>query len=167
MTPARIVAFAIALLTAGAAYAQVGDTELIRSYVGTFEGRGVALYETGGYDAVACRVGFEPGSAGKIVLRNSFCQVAGTELKFTGTMAFMDGRYQAAVTSNVGFKGRTVGRREGDAIVFTLEDGELVDRSLGLAATFIMAGGAIVVDMKLTSNVTGAITQVRVPLQRR
>lgn len=156
----------IALLLASTCAIAQDDASLLRSFLGKYEGRGVAQYETGGADEVACRIGFDAGSAGKIVLRDTGCNVAGTNIRLSGTLAFLGGQYEAALTSNVGFTGRTIGRREGDSIIYTLEDGQLADRSLGLSATFIMTNGGIVLDMSLISNVSGAITRVRVPMPR-
>jgi len=163
----RLTAFlAIFLVSCLTAVAQ-DDAALLRSYLGIYEGRGVAIYEAGGHEEVSCRLSFDSGSAGKIILRDSFCQVSGTNIRFTGTMAYLGGQYEAAVTSNVGFNARTIGRREGNAIVFVLQDAALADRTLGLSATFVMTDGGVVVDMDLVSNRTGAVTKVRVPMVRR
>jgi hypothetical protein len=154
------------LLAAPSAAVADGYAALL-SYEGRFSGSGTAVYENGATDRVDCRLGLEAGARGRMYLRDTACTVAGTRITLQGVMAFVpDGRYEAAVTSNAGFSGGAVGTGDASGIRFTIDDGRIGDGSLALSATFVLAGDAVGVEMAITSNVSGAVTRVTVPMGR-
>ena len=63
----------------------------------------------------------ERGQRGQDQLRGR-CTLAGTTLSINGTIAFISGHFEAAMTSNASFTGTAIGRKKGDTIVFDLKE---------------------------------------------
>lgn len=132
------------------AMAAQADVDLLKSYVGEYRGRGV--FEAEQPETVVCRLTLSEGNQDKVNFRGR-CAVAGTNLSINGTLAYINNRYEAAITSNADFSGTAVGRRSGDGVVFQFQDsGEDEEgREMQLSADFTLQGGSISVRFNVTT----------------
>lgn len=171
------LAFALALLVSGmgglmaapAAFAAAADVALLKEYVGEWRGRGVlrgAEQET-----VVCRLTLSPGNQDRVTFAGR-CALAGTNMSIRGTIAYNDSsrRYEAAMTSDVGFSPESaVGRRQGNDIVFTLNerqaDGE--GNMMQISATLALKGSQqIDAEFKIVFLNTGDQITAAVPFTK-
>jgi hypothetical protein len=149
---------------------QAGPNELalLESYVGGWAGSGVLV---GGEqpERFSCRLTIRKGNQSKINYSGR-CSLVSMNLSVSGTILYDDGagRYQAVMSSNVGFKGRAIGRRSGDRIVFDLAS-QQVDRGgnqIRIGAIITLQSGDIVVDFEVEFNNSGDILTAKVPFNR-
>ena len=118
-----ITGLAIASVLAASAPALAGPAEmtLLESYIGTWQGRGVL---TGAdKETVVCRMTITDGNADKVNYSGR-CAMAGTTVSVNGTLAYIDARkrYEAAMTTNAGFTGLAIGKKNGSGILFDLKE---------------------------------------------
>ena len=169
MGPLRAVAlaglFVSAVAVAAPAQAAPEDVALLQSYIGDWSGRGV--FETQNPETVVCRLSLTQGNADKVNYRGR-CAVAGTNLSINGTLAYINDHFEAAMTSNAKFSGVAVGRRQGNGVVFNLQEQGEDDQGnpMNLSATFTLANGAINVAFNVVDNETGATYRANVPFSR-
>jgi hypothetical protein len=149
---------------------QAGPTELalLESYVGSWAGSG-ALVGGEQPERFTCRLRISKGNQSKINYAGR-CSLVSMNISVSGTILYDDGagRYQAVMSSNVGFKGNAVGRRSGDRIVFDLAS-QQVDRGgnqIRIGAVITLEGGDIAVDFEVEFNNSGQILTAKVPFSR-
>lgn len=154
-----------ALVVAVPAQAQ-SDLELLQSYIGTWNGRGTL--STRADETVVCRLNLVDGNQDKVNF-DGRCALAGTTMSIRGTLAYINGQFEAAITSNIQFSGTAIGRRRGDAIVFNIEQ-VAQDAESGTNATVTssirLEGGAINVEFRAVDNNTGSVTSAAIPFAR-
>lgn len=165
-----LVAAAIALSGFGAAPASSGpvEIELLSSYVGNWQGTGALV---GGQkpEPFRCRLSVSKGNQAKINYAGR-CTLINMNLSVSGTIAFDDRTriYQAAMSSNAGFTGMAVGRRDGDKISFDLSEKQ-VDRGgndVRIGSRINLIGDSITVDFEVEFNNSGQILTASVPFSR-
>lgn len=145
-----LAAAALVALIGGSAPAAEGDLALLQTFIGTWKGPGV-LVEPTKVTEFECRLTMSKANRGKLVLRAQCPLVAAS-----GGIAFNEetGSYELRVTSSTDFRGAALGMREGETVVFDLED-RGVDRdknALSLKATLILSAGAIGIDFTADWN---------------
>jgi hypothetical protein len=151
------------------AYAAPADVALLKSYVGSWKGRGTLVGAES--ESVVCRLSLNEGNADKINYSGR-CTLAGTSLSVNGTLAFNDSarRYEAAMTSNVTFSGLAVGKKQGEAIVFNLKERNTDEEGNDLTVTAAIilkgAGKSINVDFQVVFNATGEMLKASVPFTK-
>ena len=154
-------------MAAAPAFAAKADVDLLKSYIGSWKGRGVLVgAET---ESVVCRLTLSDGNSDKVNYSGR-CTLAGTSLAVNGTLAYNDGakRFEAAMTSNVTFSGLAVGKKQGDAVVFNLkernkdEDGN----DLTVTAMITLRADKINVGFNVVFNATGDSLKADVPFTK-
>jgi hypothetical protein len=110
---------ALALLGAGEG-ARAGEAELalLQTFTGSFSGKGFVLVD-GERTDVECKMTVGKGNRGKIVFRASCPLVAGT-----GALAYNEaaGRFEMVFSSSTDLRGVAAGKRQGEAVAFSLAD---------------------------------------------
>jgi hypothetical protein len=151
------------------AYAAGADVALLKSYLGSWKGRGTLIgAET---ESVVCRLSLSEGNADKMNYSGR-CAMAGTTVSVNGTIAYNDSarRYEAAMTSNVMFTGLAIGKKQGNNIVFNLREKNKDDQGRDLTVTAAItlggAGKSIAVDFGVVFNATGETLKASVPFTK-
>lgn len=103
------------------AFSGEAEVALLKTYAGSWKGRGVLV--GGESETVVCRMSLDPGNQGKMNYSGR-CAMAGTQVSVKGTIAYIDAkrRYEAAMSTNVGFSGLAIGQKSGNGLVFDLKD---------------------------------------------
>ena len=155
------------LLTAPARSGQV-ELDLLTSYIGKWAGAGVLV---GGEapESFRCRLTVAKGNQAKINYSGR-CTLINMNLSVNGTIAFDDTtrRYLAAMSSNAGFTGQAIGRRQGDRISFDLTEKQK-DRGgndVRIGSTIQLIGNSITVDFEVEFNNSGEVLTASVPFLR-
>ena len=144
------------------------EMDLLASYIGDWRGEGVMV---GGEapETFRCRLTVTKGTQAKINYAGR-CSLVNMNLSVSGTIAFDDSsrRYQAAMSSNAGFTGVAVGRRQGDRISFDLAERQK-DRGgndVRIGSKLALYGDTISVDFEVEFNESGQILTAKVPFAR-
>ncbi|MDB5542763.1 MAG: hypothetical protein JWQ89_4490 [Devosia sp.] len=151
------------------AYAAPADVALLKSYVGSWKGRGTLIGAE--KESVVCRLSLSEGNAEKVNYAGR-CSLAGTSLSVNGTLAFNDDarRYEAAMTSNVTFSGLAVGKKQGDAVVFNLKERDKDEQGNDMTVTAAIvlkgAGKSITVEFQVVFNASGDTIKATVPFTK-
>ena len=166
----RAIAAAIVLTIGGLVPASAGpaEVELLASYVGTWAGES-ALVGGEKPEEFRCRLTVSKGRQARINYAGR-CSLVSMNLSVSGTILYDDGgrRYQASMSSNVGFRGAAVGRKSGERITFELAE-QQVDRGgndIRIGATIILVDGQITVDFEVEFNNSGNVLTANVPFNR-
>jgi hypothetical protein len=170
-SPIRAAAGALVLLASGwsaaPAAAAPADVEFLNSFAGDWRGRGVLTGANS--ETIVCKMTLTAGNDDKMNF-NGRCSLAGTTLTMAGTVAYIEAnkRFEAAMTSNVAFDSKAVGRRQGDSIVFTLRDQQEDEEGndFRIDAAMILARDKINVDFDITFIETGDMVKARVPFSK-
>lgn len=163
-----------AMALIGALYAvspaQAGPAEvaLLHSYIGSWSGSG-ALVGGDAPEPFRCRLTISKGNQDKINYAGR-CSLVSMNLSVSGTIAYQDSakKYQAVMSSNAGFTGQAVGRRDGDRISFDLTEKQ-VDRGgndVRIGARINLVGPSISVDFEVEFNNSGSVLTASVPFGR-
>lgn len=143
------------------------DVALLKSYVGSWKGRGTLVGAES--ESVVCRLTLSDGNADKVNYSGR-CSLAGTALSVNGTLAYNDAarRYEAAMTSNVTFSGLAVGKKSGNGVVFDLRERnkDKEGNDLTVTATIALNGGKINVDFQVVFNATGESLKADIPFTK-
>lgn len=165
---AAIAAFAFFGLLAVPAQSGEAELDLLTSYIGRWSGAGVLV---GGEEpeSFRCRLTIAKGNQAKINYSGR-CTLINMNLSVAGTIAFDDAsqRYQAVMSSNAGFTGLAVGRKQGERISFDLTEKQL-DRGgneVRIGSRINLIGGSITVDFEVEFNNSGEILTASVPFSR-
>jgi hypothetical protein len=151
------------------AMAAQADVALLKSYLGTWKGRGQLIGAES--ESVVCRLSLSEGNADKVNYAGR-CTLAGTTLSVNGSLAYNDSasRYEAAMTSNVTFTGTAIGKKTGDGILFNLKERNKDEEGNDLTVTAAIAlkgkGAAIQVDFNVVFNATGDTLKASVPFTK-
>lgn len=126
------------------------DIDALKKYVGSYRGAGV--FEGAQSERVQCTLTLAERGTDKVGF-NGRCTVAGSRLSITGTMAFINNRYEAVITSNAAFSGKAIGRRQGENVLFEFRDSgkDEEGREMDLSADFALQGGKISVRFNVTT----------------
>ncbi len=161
---------ALILLSILGAPVRAGQDELnlLTSYIGSWQGQGVL---TGGKapESFGCRLTMAKGKQAKINYAGR-CALIDMNLSVSGTIAFDDATqsYQAAMSSNAGFTGLAVGRKQNDRISFDLAE-QQTDRggnNVRIGARIELIGKSISVDFQVEFNNSGKVLIATVPFSR-
>ena len=151
-------------LSAAPALAAAGDIDLLKQYVGDWRGRGVL---TGAEkETIVCRMSVKEGNQDKINYSGR-CTMAGTTIAMNGTVAYVNNRFEAAMSSN-DFVGTAVGRKRGNGIVFDLKEREkdAEGNDMDIAAQMTLSGGKINVNFEVVFPKTGDTIKASVPFSK-
>ena len=151
--------------------AQAGPAELdlLKAYIGEWNGAGVLV---GGDkpESFRCRLTIDKGNQAKINYAGR-CTLVNMNLSISGTIAFDDKSqtYQAVMSSNAGFTGIAVGKVKGDEIGFDLAEKQK-DRAgnavrIGSQITLIGAS-SITVNFEVEFNNSGHVLTASVPFAK-
>ncbi len=163
-------AAAIMLSSFVALPAQSGEAEmsLLESYVGNWSGQGMLV---GGQnpEPFRCRLNIAKGNLNKVNYAGR-CTLVDMNLSVSGTIAFDDKgrRYQAVMSSNAGFTGTAVGRRDGNKITFDLAEQE-TDKggnNVRIGTHLELIGDSINIDFEVEFNNSGDVLTAKVPFAR-
>lgn len=165
---AAVVAVLLSIVAVQPAQSGPAELALLSSYVGSWSGQGLM---TGGDfpEEFKCRLTVSKGTQAKINYAGR-CSLVNMNISVTGTIAFDDKsqRYQAAMSSNAGFTGMAIGRKQGERITFNLAE-QQVDRggnNVRIGSVLVLVNDTIVVDFEVEFNNSGQILTARVPFQR-
>lgn len=118
------------------AYAAKADVELVQSYIGAWTGGSELKGKFRGKDAgkVSCKMSLSAGNGDKVNFAGN-CALAGTTMTVRGTIVYNDAgkRYEAAMSTNVGFSGVAIGKRQGNGILFSFKERNKGDDAGGMA----------------------------------
>jgi hypothetical protein len=163
-----IAAMVLFGLSAMPAQSGPAELDLLTSYIGSWRGAGVLV---GGEkpESFRCRLTIAKGNQAKINYSGR-CTLVNMNLSISGTIAFDDAsqRYQAVMSSNAGFTGNAVGRKQGDRISFNLAE-QQKDRGgndVRIGSRINLTGSAITVDFEVEFNDSGDILTASVPFSR-
>ena len=169
----RIIALAGLLaatpMAAAPALAAPADIALLKSYIGSWKGRGTLIGAES--ESVVCRLSLSEGNSEKVNYSGR-CSLAGTALSVNGTLVYSDQnrRYEAAMTSNVTFSGLAVGKKSGDGIIFNLKERNKDEAGNDLTVTAAIAlkgsGKSILVEFQVIFNATGEMLKASVPFTK-
>ena len=130
-----IVSTAASMSAAAPAFAAKADVELIQSYVGSWKGGSELKGKFRGKEAgkVSCTMSLSQGNGDKVNFAGN-CALAGTTMTVRGTIVYSDKakRYEAAMSTNVGFSGLAIGKRQGDGILFSFKEKNKGDGADGM-----------------------------------
>lgn len=158
----------MAALAATPASATEVELALLTSYIGNWEGDG-ALVGGDQPEPFHCRMSIAKGNQTKVTYTGR-CSLVSANLSISGTIAYNDAQrqYEAAMSSNAGFTGMAVGRRQGDKIVFDLRERQR-DRSgsdVRIGSQIVLVDGDITVNFEVEFNDSGNILRASVPFVR-
>jgi hypothetical protein len=158
--------FSVALFTVPAMAAKA-DVDLLRSYIGSWKGKGQLIGAES--ETVVCRLTLSEGNSDKVNYSGR-CSMAGTNLSVTGTLAYNDSarRYEAAMSSNATFSGTAIGRKTGNGVVFNLKEREKdkEGNDLTISSQIALNGGKIRVEFNVVFNATGDMLKASVPFTK-
>jgi hypothetical protein len=163
-------AAAIMLSSLVVAPAQSGPAEmsLLETYVGSWRGEGMLV---GGQnpEPFRCRLTINKGNLNKVNYAGR-CTLVDMTLSVSGTIAYDDKsrRYQAAMSSNAGFTGMAVGRKDGDKITFDLAEQETDSggNAIRIGTKIQLVGDSIAIDFEVEFNDSGDMLTAKVPFAR-
>lgn len=163
-----VAGLVVTSMTAAApALAARADIEMLNSYLGNWQGKGVLVGAKS--ETVKCRMNLTPGNDDRIVYSGR-CAMAGTIISVNGTIAYIDAktRYEAAMTTNAAFTGVAVGRKQGDAVVFNLKERETDEEGndMTITAVITLLDGKISVEFEVLFNASGDVLKASVPFTK-
>lgn len=142
------------------------DVALLKTYLGDWSGAG--QLKGARSERVQCKITLTPGNQDKVNYSGR-CAMAGQSLSVRGTIAYNDRgrRYEAAMTSNVGFSGTAIGKKSGDGIVFNLKErGVEENTTYEINAAIALKSGAMSIDFAFKDLSTGQGGSASVPFKR-
>jgi hypothetical protein len=158
------------LVCAGAlaspALAAKADIDLLKSYLGSWRGRGVLTGADS--ETVVCKLSLSEGNQEKINYSGR-CTLAGSNLAINGTLAYIDAsrRYEAVMTSNASFTGVAVGKKQGDGVIFNLQERDTSDgQDMQITAGIALTGGTIKVDFRVVDTQSGQVIKANIPFSK-
>ncbi len=163
-------AAAIMLSSLAVGPAQSGPVEmsLLETYIGSWKGDGMLV---GGQkpEPFRCRLTINKGNLNKVNYAGR-CTLVDMNLSVSGTIAFDDKSrtYQAVMSSNAGFKGVAVGKKDGDTITFDLAEQETDSggNNIRIGTHLELIGESINIDFEVEFNNSGNVLTAKVPFAR-
>jgi hypothetical protein len=155
--------------TVAASPASAGPNELalLESYVGSWSGRGQL---TGAQsETIVCKLAINPANGDKVNYSGR-CAVAGNTMSVRGTLAYIDTnrRFEAAMTTNVGYSGIAIGRRSGENVVFNMRESGADEegRAVTVTAAITLNPSKVTVDFTVVFNDSGESIKASVPFSK-
>lgn len=165
-----MVALAFVAMAAmpGAAPAAQSELDVLTSYIGNWRGEG-ALVGGDRNEPFRCRLGVSQGNMLKINYTGR-CTLVNATLSISGTIAYNEAarQYEAAMSSNAGYTGLAIGRKNGGNISFDLRE-QAKDRAgsdVRIGARILLVGESITVDFEVEFNNSGEVLTASVPFSR-
>lgn len=154
-------------MAAAPAYAAQADVDLLKSYIGSWKGRGTLIgAET---ESVVCRLTLSDGNTDKVNYSGR-CSLAGTNLSVNGTLAYNDAgkRFEAEMTSNATFRGTAIGKKSGSGVVFNLRERDTDEQGndMTITSAIVLGKDKINVDFQVLFNASGNILKAQVPFSQ-
>lgn len=156
----------LASLVTAPVQAARADIEFLSGYLGEWRGRGTLTGANS--ETVVCRLTLTTGNNDKINYTGR-CTLAGTNLAINGTIAYIDAarRYEAVMSSNAGFQGIAVGRRQGSGVVFNMQERNRSEgQDMTINASISLLNNKISVDFKVEDGASGGTIQASVPFAK-
>jgi hypothetical protein len=164
-----LAAALFAIPVAGPAQAAPEDVALLHQYLGNWKSQGAVTGPKGNTETVSCRLDLLRGNAGKVNFRGR-CSLSGTAVTMTGAIAFAEAtqRYEAVMTTSVGFFGEAIGVRDGDVIRFDLTQvgGQDPTKTMEVSSSFTLGGGAIDIGLDVLFHDTGERYVAKAPFTK-
>lgn len=162
------LAFAVTAGMPGAAPAAQSELDVLTSYIGNWRGEG-ALVGGDRNEPFRCRLGVSQGNMLKINYTGR-CTLVNATLSISGTIAYNEiaRQYEAAMSSNAGYTGLAIGRKNGGNISFDLRE-QAKDRAgsdVRIGARILLVGESITVDFEVEFNNSGEVLTASVPFSR-
>ena len=162
------VAVATATMTAAPTLAGPAEVELLKSYVGTWRGRGELVGAQS--ETVVCTLDLNPGNAGTVVYRGN-CAMAGQKMSVRGTIAYIDAarHFEAAMSTGMTFQpAPAIGQRSGDGILFKMRERGEDDagNDMTVSADVALQASRININFQVVFNNSGDRLSATVPLTR-
>jgi hypothetical protein len=163
-----VAAFMLSSLAIAPAQSGPVEMSLLETYIGSWKGEGMLV---GGQnpEPFRCRLTINKGNLNKVNYAGR-CTLVDMNLSVSGTIAFDDKsrRYQAVMSSNAGFKGVAVGRKEGDKITFDLAEQETDSggNNIRIGTQIQLVGDRIAIDFEVEFNNSGNLLTAKVPFAR-
>ncbi len=149
-------------------FAAQNDIDLLKSYIGTWKGRGEIIWHGGDTEAVKCKVNITKADYGKVNY-NGRCAFAGGNFSIAGTMAYIDEkqRYEAVMSTSTSFAGVAIGIREGDNIIYELSDknAETGD-SFEIDSQINLNDGELFIGFTAKNITTGNVVKAEIPFSQ-
>ena len=168
LTRLGAAALAIGMMGAGAAYAGPAEQQLLAQYIGSWRGES-KLVGSDKPEPFRCRLSVSQGNQSKINYTGR-CTLVNMNLSVSGTIAFSEAnaRYEAVMTSNAGFSGLAVGRKNGNQIGFDLTERQR-DRGgndVQIGSKIFLVDDTIIVEFQVEFNDSGKVMTASVPFAR-
>ncbi len=162
------LAFVATAAMPGAAPAAQSELDVLTSYIGNWRGEG-ALVGGDRNEPFRCRLGVSQGNMLKINYTGR-CTLVNATLSISGTIAYNEAarQYEAAMSSNAGYTGLAIGRKNGGNISFDLRE-QAKDRAgsdVRIGARILLVGESITVDFEVEFNNSGEVLTASVPFSR-
>jgi hypothetical protein len=155
-------------LFATSAMAGPAEMDLLSSYVGSWKGAGVMV---GGAqpEPFRCRLQVQKGNQAKINYAGR-CTLVNFNLSVSGTIDYNDKtrHYEAAMSSNAGFKGVAAGQISGNTISFKLAEQQLDKggNNVRIGSTVALVADTITIDFEIEFNNSGNVLTAHVPFSQ-
>ena len=149
-------------------YAAQSNMDLLASYIGTWKGLGNIIWHGGETEAVKCRVEIKKVKQQQVNYRGR-CAFAGGNFSISGAMAYIEEKkhFEAVMSSSTSFSGVAIGERDGDNIIFQLNDrnAETGDK-LKIDSDIKLIGGELFIGFTANNITTGKIIKAKVPFSQ-
>ena len=150
----------------GGAIAGPADAEMLRSYVGSYIGKGVTSGSASQPEAVRCRLILQPAGSDKVNYSGR-CSISGANVAMAGIFAVVGDHVEADMSSNAGASATVVGQRRNGGIVFSSKAKNLSEgRDQTITSSLTLAKGTIQVEFSVLDNKTRKLTTGAVPFVR-
>lgn len=176
MTFFRVMARAalVGLMAAGSfavatpSLAGPAEVELLKSYIGTWKGRGTLVGAN--TETVVCNMTLSPGNQDRVTYVGR-CALAGQQMSVRGTIAYIDAarRYEAAMTTGTTFSpAPAIGQRSGDSILFKMRERGTDDEGndMTITADIALRPSQLLVEFNVVFNNSGDTIHATVPFTK-
>ncbi|HVX81028.1 MAG: hypothetical protein ACTHOR_03895 [Devosia sp.] len=152
-------------LTAVPAIAGPSENTFLASLAGNYIGKSTVTDQNGKPQPVTCRLTVA-GSTGRATY-NGRCSMAGATFSMTGTVAFVGGKYVAAMSGSNGISGNANGVFRGGRVTFSNSGHDTTaGGNRDVVSTLSLAPGDIRVNFGVRDNKTGKTMRGTIPFRR-
>lgn len=162
-----VVIAGLAMLGApGTAQAGAADVAFLQSYIGNYTGTG-SIAGSQKAETVRCRLKVVPTADSNVLNYSGRCSVAGGSFSMSGALGFVNGRYQAAMSSSGGVAGTILGQKSQGGVSFSTQKRDASNGSdRTISSNLALTSGAINVDFNSVDNTTGKATSGQIAFAR-
>lgn len=146
-------------------FAAQADLDLIQAHVGDWRGSGSMKRSGQPTESVRCRMDVTKSSNEKVNI-NGACSLAGGRLNMYGTLAYINGSYQAVINTAAFDQITATGRRNGSSVNFNFQAADDGGENTRISSGFKLSGDTINVSFTIT-NADGSKINATVPLGRQ